>query len=53
MFSWFKKKEKQASKRSFDAAKMNRLVASWLSVTSSINAELKEGIDAARQGSRS
>lgn len=52
MFSWFKKKEKQASKRSFDAAKMNRLVASWLSVTSSINAELKEGIDALRARAR-
>lgn len=46
----FSKKLKQ--KRTFDAAKQNRLVASWFSVSKSINSELKEGIDAVRARAR-
>lgn len=52
MFGWFKKEQKKPQKRAFDAAKYNRLVASWLSVASSINEDLKGGIDVIRARAR-
>lgn len=40
------------SKRSFDAAKQTRLVASWASVVRSVNTDLREGVDAVRARAR-
>ena len=47
MFRWFKK-----SKRSYEAAKQNRLLASWQAVSRSINADIREGVDAVRGRAR-
>ena len=44
----FKSKDKHVAKRTFDAARQTRLVASWAAVTRSINTDLKDGIDAVR-----
>jgi lambda family phage portal protein len=52
MFGWFKKSAKSTKRRSFDAAKFNRLVSSWLSVSQSINKDLKDGLDNLRIRSR-
>lgn len=39
-------------KRSFDAAKQHRLLASWAAVSRSINVDLKEGVDQVRGRAR-
>lgn len=51
---YFSKKEEPAKKkkRSFDAAKYNRLLASWLAVSRSINDDIEEGVDAIRGRAR-
>lgn len=48
----FKPKDKPVAKRTFDAARQTRLVASWAAVTRSINTDLKDGIDAVRARAR-
>lgn len=52
MFGFFKKKQTIAKKRSYDAAKLNRLVASWMAISKSINEDLKEGVDVVRGRAR-
>ncbi len=49
---WPFKPKQLPVKRSFDAAKQTRLVASWASIVRSINTDLREGIDPVRARAR-
>ena len=48
----FTKKEVEPQKRSFEAAKVTRLVQSWAAISKSINVDLREGVDAVRARAR-
>lgn len=54
MFGWFRRSPRvpAAGLRRFDAAIVNRLTASWLSVNTSIDAELRTDLDRLRARSR-